>query len=207
MKQVLVLLAFAAVVQQAMAKSTFVQKIPNGDGVSGVAALGHVDPAGGGPRNPFGEGFGTAGMEWTVEFCKADSDNDGQTNGQELGDPCCVWKPGSKPAFTTGVSHPGDATAKVDEAVLSQHLCGASPTSGSSSAAASASASASANATAPGTSKKNAVASGAANSTAGNSSATAGAKSPAPTPMASGASSLTGASVALVSLAVVSLWT
>jgi hypothetical protein len=46
-----------------------------------------------------------------VELCNADSDGDGKTNGEELGDPCCVWKPTA--LLTVGedyrISHPGHA--------------------------------------------------------------------------------------------------
>lgn len=85
-------------------------RIPNGDNVPGVAALGHVDIDEDNERNVFGIAFEEAGMEWTVDLCQADSDEDGQTNGQELGDPCCYWIEGDKPLRTTGLSHPGDAS-------------------------------------------------------------------------------------------------
>lgn len=32
---------------------------------------------------------------WT-ELCSLDSDGDNWTNGEELGDPCCIWHPGMK---------------------------------------------------------------------------------------------------------------
>jgi hypothetical protein len=48
---------------------------------------------------------------WLV-VCALDSDTDGQTNGAELGDPCCTWKKGATPAFATGLSKPSDATSK-----------------------------------------------------------------------------------------------
>ncbi|EGZ21736.1 hypothetical protein PHYSODRAFT_247485, partial [Phytophthora sojae] len=99
------LVATAAAVVSA--RPTYVARLPNGDNVSGVAALGHVDPAGGGANNDFGLDFASAGDEWTAEFCQKDSDGDGQTNGQELGDPCCEWSVGSTPRWTSGVSHPG----------------------------------------------------------------------------------------------------
>ena len=42
-------------------------------------------------------------------MCMADTDGDGQTNGVELGDPCCVWaKNGPAPFQGTSVTHPGD---------------------------------------------------------------------------------------------------
>lgn len=53
-----------------------------------------------------------------MELCRMDSDGDGLTNGQELGDPCCQWSPFDLPsrymqAFTA--SHPGDASAKQED--------------------------------------------------------------------------------------------
>ena len=37
--------------------------------------------------NIFGQAFAEAGYRWTKVLCEADTDNDGQTNGFELGDP------------------------------------------------------------------------------------------------------------------------
>lgn len=37
-----------------------------------------------------------------------DSDGDGLTNGEELGDPCCKWSVGKDPERTTMLSHPGE---------------------------------------------------------------------------------------------------
>ena len=37
-----------------------------------------------------------------------DSDGDGITNGEELGDPQCVWIPGNNPNRTTHITHPGN---------------------------------------------------------------------------------------------------
>ena len=36
-----------------------------------------------------------------------DSDGDGKTNGEELGDPECVWKVGQKLTGLQNLSHPG----------------------------------------------------------------------------------------------------
>ena len=41
------------------------------------------------PLNAFGVDFMLAGYEWTAELCLKDSDGDGLTNGEGLGDPCC----------------------------------------------------------------------------------------------------------------------
>jgi hypothetical protein len=46
----------------------------------------------------------------------SDSDNDGQTNGFELGDPCCVWAEGQTPQFTTAISNPGSSSSKTSRA-------------------------------------------------------------------------------------------
>ena len=47
-------------------------------------------------------------QRWSVALCRADSDGDGRSNGEELGDPECVWRRGEEPATVTGLSHPGE---------------------------------------------------------------------------------------------------
>ena len=54
------------------------------------AGLGHISTGGGGARNAFGLAFASAGRSWTADLCAADTDSDGKTNGEELGDPCCA---------------------------------------------------------------------------------------------------------------------
>ncbi|KAG3109963.1 hypothetical protein PI124_g15337 [Phytophthora idaei] len=100
----LALVATAAAVVNA--RPTYVALLPNGDNVPGVAALGHVNPAGGGANNDFGLDFASAGKSWTKEFCEKDSDGDGQTNGQELGDPCCEWVESSNAVVEGGSLSP-----------------------------------------------------------------------------------------------------
>jgi MYXO-CTERM domain-containing protein len=51
----------------------------------------------------------TVPPDWAA-VCGLDSDVDGQTNGQELGDPCCEWQTGQPAPRTTDVSNPGDGT-------------------------------------------------------------------------------------------------
>ncbi|KAJ0410545.1 hypothetical protein ATCC90586_006569 [Pythium insidiosum] len=80
----------------------FKQVIPNGDRVPGIQALGHTNTIGGGLLNDFGQAFRAAGFKWTKKLCQQDSDGDGQKNGEELGDPCCVWKVGDLPTFSIG---------------------------------------------------------------------------------------------------------
>ena len=65
--------------------------VPNGQSVPGSAAVGHHITTGGGPLNAFGRDFNRLGKRWSKELCELDSDGDGLTNGDELGDPCCCW--------------------------------------------------------------------------------------------------------------------
>jgi len=45
--------------------------------------------------NNFGQDAERMQYNWPM-LCRMDSDADGWTNGEELGDPCCIWKPGVK---------------------------------------------------------------------------------------------------------------
>lgn len=44
-----------------------------------------------------------------------DSDGDGKTNGDELGDPCCIYNPGDIPFRTVFISNPGDKSSVTRE--------------------------------------------------------------------------------------------
>lgn len=85
-------------------------------------ALGHTRCVGGTPRNSFGLAFAEAGYKWTLELCKADSDGDGVSNGEELGDPCCAWTKGNDGVlqFTdmAQLSHPGESSSTLSEGQL-----------------------------------------------------------------------------------------
>lgn len=74
--------------------------------------VGHMQCAGGGDRNVFGQDF-QVDRQWTRWLCEQDSDGDGWTNGQELGDPCCTWTEGEDmPTWpSAALSHPGFASA------------------------------------------------------------------------------------------------
>ncbi|GMF22212.1 unnamed protein product [Phytophthora fragariaefolia] len=101
----------------------YVQRLPNGGNVKSYSAIGHTDGRGHHDTlNEFGNAFDEAGSEWTVSLCEADTDGDGQTNGEELGDPCCVWADGD-PSRTTGVSHPSIATSKSDPSLWANINC------------------------------------------------------------------------------------
>ncbi|XP_052072766.1 temptin-like [Mytilus californianus] len=92
----------------------FQMLIPNGDAVpnpcngqSGIwGGVGHNVAPGGGPNNQFGLDFNSSGKVWTPEFCQKDSDQDGKSNGFELGDADCKWTPGGTPEGTA-TGHPG----------------------------------------------------------------------------------------------------
>ncbi|CAK4127223.1 unnamed protein product [Aphanomyces euteiches] len=118
MQAALFLAALLAVVSS---RPEYSARIPNGDNVPGYYSLGHRDDSGG-PRNAFGNAYGSAG-KWTVALCQQDSDGDGQTNGQELGDPCCIWTKGTAPNQTTGLSHPGLASSMRDPVLFSKINC------------------------------------------------------------------------------------
>ncbi|KAG7382121.1 hypothetical protein PHYPSEUDO_005197 [Phytophthora pseudosyringae] len=111
---------------EAEAYKMFQQKLPNGANVPGVDAIGHAGPSGG-PNNDFGLDFIEAMFRWTKAFCEKDSDGDGQTNGQELGDPCCefVYRQSPTVRWTEGVSHPGNPKRKSDPKLWEGIVCGA----------------------------------------------------------------------------------
>lgn len=66
--------------------------------------------------NPFGldvqnnKGGDGVPPDWAA-VCNLDSDGDGQTNGQELGDPCCEWSAGAAPPRSSDISNPGEASS------------------------------------------------------------------------------------------------
>ena len=69
--------------------------------------VGHENKLGGGPRNPFGLAFAANNHKYDATLCEMDSDGDGRTNGDELGDPNCTFTKGSNPSRTTNITHPG----------------------------------------------------------------------------------------------------
>ncbi|XP_046360947.2 uncharacterized protein LOC124138380 isoform X1 [Haliotis rufescens] len=102
------------VLQLTTAFKMFQERLPNGDRVPNPCSqgdvwggVGHLVPGGQGSRNPFGEDFHKEGKNWTQQLCLMDSDGDGRTNGEELGDPNCVWSFGGQPQRTTNITHPG----------------------------------------------------------------------------------------------------
>ena len=132
MKSLLLVLA-AALLSAIHARPTYRLRIPNGarvpcqDNVPGCSsgtcsAVGHNSCKG--PDyssqttsilNPFGSDFRAAGFQWTQSLCMKDSDGDGFTNGEELGDPCCDWTPDSFLEHMYAFGHPGFSTDYKDE--------------------------------------------------------------------------------------------
>ena len=100
--QVYAILAVGLFSAPAAARAPRVNQIPNG-AVRDCSTC-HQLPGTNGPRNIFGIsveltliGGGSSGrVDWQARF-NLDSDSDGYSNGQELGDPCGAWGPGRTP--------------------------------------------------------------------------------------------------------------
>jgi dopamine beta-monooxygenase len=114
MVAVFIFVSFAATLVVVQAHPAYQDAIPNGASARrlGVAwpGVGHMAAAGGGnAENSFGAAFAAAGHAWTSALCNADTDGDGVSNGNELGDPACNWTVGATPERTSDISHPGFA--------------------------------------------------------------------------------------------------
>lgn len=86
----------------AAAEGSYADAIPNGGGCDTCHTASMPDV------NDFGADMGTGTPDWSALW-NLDSDGDGQTNGEELGDPCGDWTVGATPARETDISNPGDA--------------------------------------------------------------------------------------------------
>ncbi len=96
----------------ALAWPSFSNHVPNAE-AAGDCDLCH----GGGGLTTFGTQAGTVqvnGVSWSRLFCQ-DADGDGQTNGQELGDPCGHWRRGEEPPRTDDLSSPSAASETAAE--------------------------------------------------------------------------------------------
>lgn len=111
------LLACALSSSAADAYPAYIGKVPN---TATHSCLTCHNSLSGGTRNPFGQAWGAARAASydfnTFEYnytrawgqvVHADSDSDGQTNGQELGDPCGIWQANGTAARSTDISRPG----------------------------------------------------------------------------------------------------
>ena len=81
---------------------------PNGNTVPPSAIeLGH--PGGATKRyTAIANQYISNGRKWSRALCISDADGDGQSNGLEMGDPCCTWVQGASPMFTASLSDPNN---------------------------------------------------------------------------------------------------
>jgi hypothetical protein len=110
------------------ARPTYVDQIPHRPDGCGTC---HVSFGGGGRRNSFGRDIEAIGPRGRVNWGAAavrDSDEDGYTNGEELGDPDGLWLPGEPPPndFAGAISAPG----RPESTPLSPGVTGADYASG-----------------------------------------------------------------------------
>src|SRR5690606_24492322 len=88
------------------AKRLYIARLPNVP--IDWPAVGHLHSDDGTGFNQFGTDFALAGKHWTFELCAKDSDGDGWTNGEELGDPQCMWVMGQPhPVVDYAITNPG----------------------------------------------------------------------------------------------------
>ena len=95
----------------AEARPQYVDRVPTRYGCDTC----HLDPRNRNLRTGFGIDFGLSRGVWAADdpvlgICRLDSDRDDLTNGQELGDPECRWRPGQPlpPDPTTNPTDPRD---------------------------------------------------------------------------------------------------
>lgn len=113
-------------VQLTEALKAFQNVIPNGDytGAFQSSSFGHFKPSttkGITGLNQFAVDFRDNGFAWTEEFCNADSDDDGFSNGVELGDPDCEFATGIDDLeIGELVSNPADPDSTPDSATRAE---------------------------------------------------------------------------------------
>lgn len=114
MRSIAIILQLFAAVLFTDAYKSYQEKIPNGANVRHPCypsrtweGVGHRRVNGGGSQNPFGVDFVKNKKQWNKELCSKDSDGDGRSNGEELGDPQCQWKEGQIPQRIVNITHPG----------------------------------------------------------------------------------------------------
>lgn len=108
-----VLIGLAA---QVSSESSFVNMVPNAS-KTGCQTC-HVNPGGGAPWNVFGQQVRanlTGGQPDWGRIYDLDADEDGATNGLELGDPDGTWIPGDpQPGDPDQITHPGDPESRPE---------------------------------------------------------------------------------------------
>jgi hypothetical protein len=122
-----ILVGAFAVAGIAIGKSSFTLDIPHGDytlpGNSNVCQTCHITASGSG-LNVFGNDvkitLKDGKPDWKALFA-LDSDNDGYSNGHELGDPSGNWSVGAqKPAGT--ITNPANASSNSDSPLAVQRV-------------------------------------------------------------------------------------
>ena len=98
----------------AMARNVYPTRVPNGN-VHQCLTCHTVSTGGPGNLNPMGMDVRRTLTDddlpnWSRLY-RIDSDGDGQTNGEELGDPCGDWRFGRRPPRRTDISRPGVAAS------------------------------------------------------------------------------------------------
>merc|ERR1712002_981616 len=104
----------AALIALCAGHPSYIAQVPNGMKLpdpcnpgSAKVASGHWNLNGGGDRNPFGVDFAAEGHKWTVNLCQKDSDGDGKSNGEEVGDISCKWSVDNPTPLSAPVGQPG----------------------------------------------------------------------------------------------------
>merc|ERR1719265_723400 len=100
-------LCLPSIIGVASAYPSFLQLLPHYP--PDCPAVGHQACPGGGTLSSFGNDWTENGGNWGNHLCRLDSDGDGQSNGDELGDPCCLWSQGA--TVPSGVFFPDDLSS------------------------------------------------------------------------------------------------
>jgi MYXO-CTERM domain-containing protein len=103
---------FGLVASSAAAKATYKPAIPNAEAFNCDTC--HIPDDPDDARNLFGQGFealaaANAPLDtWWDDVKELDADGDGQSNAEELGDPCLEWTLALPAGRTFDISNPGD---------------------------------------------------------------------------------------------------
>jgi hypothetical protein len=119
------LLFLSSLATEVWARPERIDQIPNG--TLKKCSNCHINPAGGGARNAFGQDVESAFLDmngkviWSYALARLDSDGDGLPNGVELGDANAYWASGD-PALgqLDRIRLPGDALSRLGDVLTVQ---------------------------------------------------------------------------------------